>query len=774
MTEKDIIRKLTAIFSADVEGYSRLMGDDEAATVHTLTDYREIMAKFIQQHKGRVVDSPGDNLLAEFVSVVDAVQCAVEVQQLLKAKNAELPEDRRMQFRIGINLGDVIEEGERIYGDGVNIAARVEGLAEGGGICISGSAYEQIENKLALGYEDLGEHTVKNIAKPIRVYRVPMEPRVRKEKRAGLRRWQRAALAAVVILIIGAVAIWNFYFRLPPIEPASIEKMAFPLPDKPSIAVLPFVNVGADQDQDFLADGITENIITALSKTPKMFVIDSNSIFTYKGKSVKVQQVAENLGVRYVLKGSVQRSGDRLRITAQLIDALTGHHLWAEQYDRDLEDLFDMVDGITHEIVIALKVKLTSGEQVRVWAKGTDNIKAWEYFSKAISFLSLNSKDYNLKARKLLEQALKTDPNYASAWSALSFTYCLEYIWGWSDNPNISLQRSFDHAEKAISLDDSDAFAHAALGLAYLLKGQTDKANVEGEKSIALGSNQAITYLLMSFTKQWMWKSEEAITLIKKAMRLQPYYPASYLWFLGSSYYQAGRYEEALTAYKMTLEGCQECGEEYIRRINYGLILTYLELGQVDKARSLAEKLSKMKQSNIIGLWSYNPLLYKDYEHLNQLLSPLADLFEEALEKNIYVHKGTPAFKFEYPAGSEKLATITKSQVLRMRTPDGLDFEASVGDIPEGMTLADHGPKLYAPALEKFGSNVKVISNKEVTLKGGTKAYRTNIKWLYKENVWVTTLVVSIFKDDKMVILATHTANPNAVAWIVESLTFEE
>jgi len=456
-----------------------------------------------------------------------------------------------------------------------------------------------------------------------------------------------------------------------------------------------------------------------------------------------------------------------------LIDALTGRHLWAEQYDRALEDLFDMLDGITHEIVIALKVKLTSGEQVRVWAKGTDNIKAWEYFSKAVGLLSLNSKEYNLKAQKLLEQALKIDPNYASAWSALSLTYFLEYIWGWSDNPDISLQRSFDHAEKAISLDDSDAFAHAALGLAYLLKGQTDKANVEGEKSIALGSNQAITYFLMSFTKQWMWKSEEAITLIKKAMRLQPYYPASYLGFLGSSYYQAGRYEEALTAYKMTLERCQECGEEYIRRINYGLIVTYLELGQMDKARSLTEKLSKVKQSNIIGLWSYNPLLFKDYEHLNQLLSPLADLFEEALEKKIYVHKGTPAFKFEYPAGSEKLATVTKSQVLRMRTPDGLDFEASVGDIPEGMTLADHGPKLYAPALEKFGSNVKVISNKEVTLKDGTKAYRTDIKWLYEEDIWVTTLVVSIFKDDKMVFLATHTANPNAVAWIVESLTFE-
>jgi TolB-like protein/class 3 adenylate cyclase len=777
MNTEDFKRKLTAILSADVEGYSRLMGEDEDATIRTLTSYRELMSTLIQKHRGRVVDSTGDNLLAEFSSVVDAVRCAVEIQEELRVRNAELPEGRKMHFRIGINLGDVVEEGERIYGDGINIAARVEGLAEGGGICISGTVYDSIKNKLSLSYESLGEHTVKNIKEPVRVFRMRVGPEaaapVVKEKKVRPKKWQWAALAVVVILIIGAVVIWNFYFRAPPIEPASIEKMAFPLPDKPSIAVLPLVNFGADQDQDFLADGITENIITALSKTAKMFVIDSNSIFTYKGKSVKVQQVAENLGVRYVLKGSVQRSGDRLRVTVQLIDALTGHHLWAEQYDRDLEELFDMLDGITHEIVIALEVKLTSGEQARVWATGTDNIKAWEYFGKAIGFLSTNSKEYNVKAQRLLEQALKIDPNYASAWSALSMTYFLEYIWRWSDYADISLQRSFDHAEKAISLDDSNAFAHAVLGLAYLLKGQTDEAIAEGEKSIALGSNQAITYFLMSLTKQSMWKSEEAITLIKKAMRLQPYYPASYLGFLGSSYHQAGRYEEALTAYKKTLERCQECGEDYIRRINFGLILTYLELGQVDRARPLAEKLSMMKKSNIIALWSYNPALYKDYEHVIQLLSPIADLFEEALEKNIYVHKGTPAFKFEYPAGSEKLAPMTKSQVLRMRTPDGLGFEASVADIPEGVTVADYGPKLYAPALERFGSNVKVISNREIILKDGTKAYRTDIKWLYKENIWLTTLVVSTYKDDKMVFLATHPPNPNALAWIVESLTFE-
>jgi len=294
MTEERVKRKLSAIFSADVEGYSRLMGDDEVATVRTLENYRTVMADLIQQHRGRVVDSPGDNLLAAFGSVVDAVQCAVEIQQILKAKNAELPENRRMQFRIGVNLGDVIEEGERIYGDGVNIAARIEGLAEGGGICVSGSAYEQIENKLALGYEYLGEHAVKNITKPVRVYKVPMELGARKEKKAGVKQWKKVAVAAAAVIIIGAgaLAIWNFYFRHP-FEPASVEKMAFPLPEKPSVAVPPSNNLSGDSEQTYLVDDLAENKISGLSKTPEMFVVAGNSSSTYKGKSLKVQQVSE-------------------------------------------------------------------------------------------------------------------------------------------------------------------------------------------------------------------------------------------------------------------------------------------------------------------------------------------------------------------------------------------------------------------------------------------------------------------------------------------------
>ena len=367
MTAQEVKRKLAAILSADVKGYSRLMGEDEKGTVRTLNAYREVMANHIQHHNGRVVDTPGDNVLAEFASVVDAVECAVEIQKDLKTRNAELPENRRMEFRIGVNLGDVIEEGGRIYGDGVNIAARVESLSEAGGICISGTAFDQVRNKLELGYDYLGEQNVKNIALPVRVYKVLMEPqaagKVIRERRAKPRPRQRVTIGLVVavIVIVAAVVIWRLYLRpVPPaVEVASKEKMAFALPDQPSIAVLPFVNMSGDPKQEFLCDGITEEIINALSKVPELFVISRQSTFFYKGKPVKVKQVSEELGVRYVLEGSVQRSADRIRIKAQFIDALTGDILWADRHDRDLKDIFALQDEITMKVLGGVRVKLT-------------------------------------------------------------------------------------------------------------------------------------------------------------------------------------------------------------------------------------------------------------------------------------------------------------------------------------------------------------------------------------------------------------------------------
>ncbi|HYA90863.1 MAG TPA: adenylate/guanylate cyclase domain-containing protein, partial [Thermodesulfobacteriota bacterium] len=386
MTEK-VKRKLTTILSTDVKGYSRLMGEDEVGTIRTLNAYKEVMAGLIPHHHGRVVDATGDNLLAEFASVVDAVECAVEIQKELKTRNADLPVNRRMEFRIGINLGDVIEEQGRIYGDGVNIAARLESLSETGGICISGTAYDQVKNKLTLGYAYHGKQTVKNVSEPIRVYRVLMEPKalstMSRWKRAGLNYWNRVhpVLKILIGLIAAANVLWQVYPHLhpsrPPVEGVSKEERALSLPDKPSIAVLPFVNMSGDPKQEFFSDGITEDIITALSKLPMLFVIARNSTFTYKGKPVKVKQISEELGVQYVLEGSVQRSADRVRITAQLIDALTGRHIWAERYDRDLKDIFALQDEVTRNILTAMEVKITEGEQALHRDRGMGNLNCY-------------------------------------------------------------------------------------------------------------------------------------------------------------------------------------------------------------------------------------------------------------------------------------------------------------------------------------------------------------------------------------------------------------
>jgi TolB-like protein/class 3 adenylate cyclase len=408
MADEGYKRKLTAIFSADVAGYCLLMGEDEAATVKTLDAYKQIMFSLIKQHRGRVTDSPGDNLLAEFASVVDAVQCGVAVQKELQARNADLPENRRMQFRIGINLGDVIEEREKIYGDGVNIAARLESCADPGGICVSKTAFDHIETKLPLGYEYLGEKEVKNIAKPVGAYRVLMDPRVTvagaKGKKPPSPVWRRKAIlagAAAAIVVTIAAVVWNFYFRPPPIDPAAMEKMAFPLPDKPSIAVLPFVNMSEDKSQEFFSNGLTEEIITALSKSSQLFVIASNTSFTYKGKPVKAKQVSGELGVRYVVEGSVRKAGDRMRITAQLIDAGAERHLWGDRYDRELKDLFAVQDDITKNIITAVHVNLNDGERARVVSKRTSNLDAYLKTVEAQWSINQSTKDGVLRGAKL-------------------------------------------------------------------------------------------------------------------------------------------------------------------------------------------------------------------------------------------------------------------------------------------------------------------------------------------------------------------------------------
>jgi adenylate cyclase len=545
MTTQKVKRKLTAIISADVEGYSRLMGEDEVSTIRTLKDYKDAVTELVKKYSGRVVDAPGDNVLAEFVSVVDAVNCAVEIQRELAEKNQELPEDKRMRFRIGVNLGDVVEEEGRIYGDGVNIAARLESICDGGSVCISGTAFEHVENKLELEFEDLGEHEFKNIVKPVRVYRVQImvEPKGRK----------------------------------------------LPLPQKPSIAILPFTNMSDDPSQEYLVDGTCENIITALSKIPDLFVIARNSTFTYKGKAVKMQQVGRELGVKYVLEGSIQCAGNRIRIHAQLIDATDGHHLWAERYDRILEDIFDLQDEITLKIVTALRVKLTDGEQAQAQVKSTNNLEAWGYSVEAIKYLHRSTKEDIVKARELFEQSLKLDPEYINAMAGLTWTYLRDARFGFGDSREKALKIAEELNQRALKLDDSDPTCYAAQSQIYLLRKQFDEAIEYGKKSILLGPNYANIHALFAQVKFSVGMWEDCIALINKAMRLHPLYPPWYLYFLGVSYARVGRFDEAIATLKDNIIREPDTWIGYV-----GLSILYVKLGMEKKAHNLIDKMRQL------------------------------------------------------------------------------------------------------------------------------------------------------------------------------------
>ncbi len=595
MTTQEVKRKLTAILSADVKGYSRLMGEDEEWTLRTLNTYKEVMRSLIGQYRGRVVDAPGDNVLAEFASVVDAVQCAVEIQQVLRAKNAVLPETRRMEFRIGINLGDVIEEGDSIYGDGVNIAARLEGLAEAGGICISGSAYEQIENKLPLKYDYLGEHAVKNIAKPVRVYRAKIEPEEPseakvKDKVEG-KNWKYLTIAATVVVIIAAAALWQFVWRPshPKIEVASKDKMAFPLPDKPSIAVLPFANMSDDPKQEFFSDGITEEIITALSKVPRLFVIARNSTFTYKGKPVKVKQVSEELGVRYVLEGSVRKTGDKVRITAQLIDAITGNHLWADRYDRDLKDIFALQDEITLKIIQALQLKLTAIEQARVTGKGTENLNAYLKALQAYEQFGRMNKQGSIMAKQLAKEAIALDPKYALPYTVMAYSHMLDLWFRFSESPEESMKLAVDAAQKALTLDDSDPLIHTCFSSLYIMQRKHDKAIASAERALELSPSGARAHGSLGSALSFACRFSEAVQYLEQAIRLDPFPSSIGFRNLGGAYRSVGRYEESVKQLKKALELSPNDLFAHL-----SLSITYIKLGRDEEAKAEATEVLRI------------------------------------------------------------------------------------------------------------------------------------------------------------------------------------
>jgi TolB-like protein/class 3 adenylate cyclase len=622
-------RRLAAILAADVVGYSRLMEADEAGTLAQLKTHRkELIDPAIAGHKGRIVKTTGDGLLVEFASVVDAVQCAVEMQRGMAERNARVPEDRRIVFRIGINLGDIIVDVGDIYGDGVNVAARLEGLADAGGIFISGTVYDHLKTKIAVAYEDLGEQQVKNISEPVRVYRILMEPGAPGElvgvARKKSRPWMWPSLAAGVAALAAALGVVTWLQPwAPDVQPASVERMTFPLPEKPSIAVLPFDNLSGDPGQDHVVDGLTEDIIMALSQVSRLFVIARYSTFAYKGKPVKVQRVAEDLGVRYVLEGSVQKSGDQVRIAAQLIDALTGNHLWAERYDRDMTELFALQDEITNRIVVAMRVKLTQGEEARVHRKHTRSLEAWNLLGRGVEHFYRSSKTDNAIARQWFEKAAEVDRGYALAYALLAWTHWFDAFHGWSVNRELSVERASFLAEKARALDDALPDVYALQGTIHLLKGEYDEAIEAGEKAVAYNPNHATNTALLAMTLHNAGRPKEAIRKFKTAMRLSPYYPAWFLEVLGFTYLAAKQPDEALVAFEKFLDrkpAAAHAAHSYI-----GRALAYHALGQDDEAR--AEVANAVEADAGISLTQFGQLsLNKDRAELERGLAILRRL----------------------------------------------------------------------------------------------------------------------------------------------------
>lgn len=577
--EQKVTRKLTAIMSADVKGYSLLISDDEIHTIQTLKTYRQIMSEYIQQHTGRVVDLPGDNLLAEFGSAVDAVQCAVGIQKRLKKENARFVEDKRLEFRIGVNIGDVVQDENSIYGSGVNLAARIEGLADPGGVCISRNAYDHVKDKLELGFEFLGEHNVKNIKDPVRVYKV--------------------------------------LFDFDP--PGSFSDEPLELTDMPSIAVLPFDNMSGDPSQEYFSDGLTDQIINGLCKVANLLVIARNSSFAYKGKSISIKQIANELRVQYILEGSVKKAGDRVRITAQLIDATTELHKWSESYDRELTDIFALQDDITMKILWAINANVTHGEQALIWTEGMKvGIKAYDAFMKGLEHFYRFNREDNAQARTNYQQSLDIEPS-PIVHAMLGFAHLIDLMHGWSDSQMESFDKANKCAESASEMSEDVDILHMVLAWINLFKGMHDKAILEGKRAVQLNPNGAEAHVHLAAILVFVGNPDEAIRLINKAFRLNPTPTSYYYNMLGTAYRSAQQYEDAITACEKMVHMNPNSLSPYIT-----LASCHSLLNQIDLARQDVTEILRIDPQYSIGQFALT-MPYKDKEEL--------ELYLEALRK---------------------------------------------------------------------------------------------------------------------------------------------
>ena len=565
MAEDRVDRRLAAIFAADIAGYSRLMASDEEGTLRQLKAHRkQLIDPKITEHRGRIVKTTGDGALVEFVSVVDAVRCAVDIQRGMNQRNTDVPADRRIQFRIGINVGDIIIDGDDIFGDGVNVAARLEALADPGGILVSSIVHDQVRDKLSFGFEDMGEHTVKNIARPISVHRVSLT--------------EATPPAAVKSATASAKT-----------EPSTVTR--------PSIAVLPFANMSGDPEQEYFADGISEEIITGLSRLRWLFVIARNSSFTYKGKAVDIKRVARELGVRYVLEGSVRKGGNRVRITAQLIDAATGNHIWADRYDGELTDVFALQDEITRKAVAAIEPSLLEAEGVRSQHRAPEDLDAWDMVMRANSQFWRLTKSDSEAAIAMLRRAVQRHPDYAPAHSMLAFALLVSRQVGWiSMEPEVNEPAAI--AAHAVELDDRDPWAHLALGYVAFTRRRTDEAVDEFQHALDLNPNFAAAHGFLGHALVLDGRSDQAIAHSEQAIRMSPHDPQNALFNVGlaAAHYLAGRYNEAIVYGRKAMQ--QRFGLTNGHRI---YIASLAQAGQIDEARAALAKLQELQPGHSVA-----------------------------------------------------------------------------------------------------------------------------------------------------------------------------
>ncbi|MCI0627630.1 MAG: hypothetical protein L0387_39270 [Acidobacteria bacterium] len=561
-----MVRRLAAILAADVVGYSRLMGKDEAGTLERLRAlFKDLIQPKIAERHGRIVKLMGDGLLAEFPSVVEAVQCSLDIQGSMAEREPELSGERRISLRIGVNLGDIIVEGTDIYGDGVNVAARLERLAEPRGICVSSKVYEEVKSKLLATFEDLGEQLVKNIKEPIRAYRVrPVTDEV------------PAA--------------------------ADLVDTGLKLPEEPSIAVLPFTNMSGDPEQEHFSDGITEDIITALSRIPRLFVIARHSTAVYKHQDIDVRRVGREQGVQYVLEGSVRRSGQRLRITAQLIDSTTGNHRWADRYDRDLNDIFAVQDEITRSVTVAVHGELTDREQARLWAGGTQNVKAWECVVRGNDLMHRHVRPDNQEARRLAERALALDPKYANAWALMGWTHYEDALWNWSSSRESSIAIGEEAANKVIELEEFSPDGYALLSNLKTEQAEFDAAVDLGQKAVALAPNHAPNVAFLAIVLGRAGEYQDALQQIKRAIRLCPIYPPWYLHIIGVNSFALGHYEEAASAYRAFVRATDP-DSAFMPFAKVFLAISLAAAGQKGEAKHIRSEVLKDDPEFRIGDW---------------------------------------------------------------------------------------------------------------------------------------------------------------------------